>query len=120
MPNHTISKNIPYTVDYLLDLLTKAKLLSPDQIQQVRAQHASVRTRIMRERVARDGTKKAARTRVGPAEIIAEFRFLTPTGASLDQDAIARLVAADAGLAFEKPDPIEIDMKLVATTVSQP
>lgn len=116
----TATKNIQYTVDYLLGLLSAAGRLSPEQVQQVRAQQASVRTRIMRERMAREGTKKAARTRVGPAEIVAEFRFVSPGGAPVDQDAIARLVAADAGLAFEKPDPIEIDMKLVATTVSQP
>jgi len=120
MAIQTATTNKQYTVDYLLGLLESAELLSPEQVQQVRAQQASVRTRIMRERMSVEGTKKAARTRVGPAEIVAEFRFLTPTGASLDQDAIARLVAADAGLAFEKPDPIEIDMKLVATTVSQP
>src|SRR5690554_1282867 len=120
MAIQTATTNKQYTVDYLLGLLESAELLSLEQVQQVRAQQASVRTRIMRERMSVEGTKKAARTRVGPAEIVAEFRFLTPTGASVDQDAIARLVAADAGLAFEKPDPIEIDMKLVATTVSQP
>lgn len=120
MPIRPNIKAIHYNIDYLLGLLEAAELLNDEQIRQVRAQHASVRTRIMRERVSREGTKKAARTTVGPAEILAEFRFLSPTGDTVDQDAIARLVAADADLAFEKPDPIEIDMKLVATTVSQP
>jgi general secretion pathway protein E len=120
MPINPAAKNVRYDVDYLAGLLAKAGLLSKEQAQQVRAQQAGVRSRIMRERVARDGTKKASRTRVGPAEVLAEFRFVSPSGVPVDQDAIARAMADDAGVPFEKPDPIEIDMKLVASTVSQP
>jgi general secretion pathway protein E len=113
-------KNINYTVDYLVGLLVDAGMLSDEQAAQVRSQEQSVRSRIMRDRVAKEGARRASRTRVGPAEVLADFKFQSPDGDEVDHDAIAQAVAADAGVPFEKPDPLEVDMDLVANTVSQP
>lgn len=113
-------KTVHFDTKYLVELLRKAGLIDSARAQQVLGEQAVVRSRIMRERVAREGAKKAARSGVTPAEVVADFGFISPQGAKVDQEAIARVVAADAGVAFEKPDPLEIDMKLVAGTVSQP
>ncbi len=113
-------KNVHYDVSYLVGLLTEAGYLDETQARQVRSQESSVRSRIMRDRVAREGARKASRTQVSPAEVVADFNFFSPAGKAVDQDVIAQVVAQDAGVAFEKPDPLEVDMKLVANTVSQP
>lgn len=113
-------RNVHYDVAYVVGLLCEAGHLSDEQARQVRAQESSVRSRIMRDRVAQEGARKASRTQVGPAEVVADFNFVSPGGEAVDQDLIARVVADDAGVGFEKPDPLEVDMKLVANTVSQP
>ncbi|MFW6053611.1 MAG: GspE/PulE family protein [Persicimonas sp.] len=120
MSSAVLPKNVHYTVGYLVDLLVDAELLTDDQAKQVRAQESTVRSRIMRDRVAKEGTRRASRTRISPAEVVADFNFVSPDGDTIGQDSIARAVAADAGVPFEKPDPLEVDMELVANTVSQP
>ncbi|QDG53321.1 type II/IV secretion system protein [Persicimonas caeni] len=114
------AKNVHYSVPYLVGILADQGLLTDEQASQVRSQESTVRTRIMRERVNREGTRKASRTQVSPAEVVADFNFVAPNGKPVDHDAIAQAIANDAGVAFEKPDPLEVDMKLVANTVSQP
>jgi general secretion pathway protein E len=112
--------NKNYTVDYVLDLLLQRDLIDEQQAEQVRRQESTVRSRLMRDRVARQGARKASRTRVGPAEVVASFNFQTDEERPIDEDRIAELVADDAGLPFEKPDPLDLDMDLVANTISQP
>jgi general secretion pathway protein E len=112
--------NTNYTVEYVLDLLLRNDLIVEQQADQVRRQESTVRSRLMRDRVARQGKRKASRTNVGPAEVVASFNFTTGAERQIDEDMIAELVAKDAGLPFEKPDPLDLDMDLVANTVSQP
>ncbi|MGM0555362.1 MAG: GspE/PulE family protein [Myxococcota bacterium] len=112
--------NTNYTVEYVLDLLLRNDLIVEQQADQVRRQESTVRSRLMRDRVARQGKRKASRSNVGPAEVVASFNFKTGAERAIDEDMIAELVATDAGLPFEKPDPLDLDMDLVANTVSQP
>ena len=114
------AKNVHYNVAYLVGALVDQGLLTDEQARQVRTQEPTVRSRIMRERVQREGTRKASRTQVSPAEVVADFNFVSPAGRPVDHDAIAQAIAKSAEVAFEKPDPLEVDMKLVANTVSQP
>jgi general secretion pathway protein E len=114
------AKNVHYNVAYLVQALVDQAVLTDDQANQVRAQESSVRSRIMRDRVNQDGTRKASRTNVSPADVVADFNFVSPAGKPVDHDRIAEAIAHDAGVPFEKPDPLEVDMKLVANTVSQP
>src|SRR5690606_404600 len=63
---------------------------------------------------------RRASYKVTPAEVIAYLEFRQPSGELLDEDAIMAALAKDAGLPFEKPDPLELDMELIARTMSQP
>jgi general secretion pathway protein E len=114
------AKNVHYNVAYLVKALVGQGILTDAQAKQVRAQESSVRSRIMRDRVNQEGTRKASRTNVSPADVVADFNFVAADGKPVDHDRVAEAIAEDAGVPFEKPDPLEVDMKLVANTVSQP
>jgi general secretion pathway protein E len=114
------AKNVHYNVAYLVQVLVDQGILDDDQAGQVRAQESSVRSRIMRDRVNQDGTRKASRTNVSPAEVVADFNFVSADGKPGDHARVAEASAEVAGVPFEKPDPLEVDMKLVSNTVSQP
>ncbi len=111
---------IPFTVDYLLDLLQSEGLLTRKQVRRVEKQASSIKSRILRDHVDQQGQKSGERYQVTPEEVVAHFQFETPDGETLDEDQIMRVVARDAGVPFERPDPLEVDMDLVAGEISRP
>ncbi len=113
-------KPIRYTVEYLLDLLLSRDLLTKQQARQVREQESSVRTKILKKQVSKQGQQRSQRYQVSPDEVVAHFQFTSPDGRVLDEDRIARAVADDAGVAYHRPDPLDIDMELMAGTISRP
>jgi len=113
-------KPVHFTVDYLLGLLQSHGLLSDHQAEQVRDRESSVRKKLLEEQVARRGRQTAQRYQVSPGELVAYFQFETPQGRRLDEDTIMKVVADDAGVPFIRPDPLDVDMDLVAGTLSRP
>jgi general secretion pathway protein E len=111
---------VPFTVDYLLDLLLSEGLITREQSRRVEQQASSVKSRILREEVSQQGQQSAQRYQVTPEEVVSHFQFETPDGDTLDEDQIMRVVARDAGVPFERPDPLEVDMDLVAGEISRP
>ena len=113
-------KPVRFTVDYLLDLLVARDLLEEEQAERVRRQESSVRTKILKQQVARQGRQRAQRYQVSPGEVVAHFQFTSPDGKLLDEDRIMKAVADDAGVPYHRPDPLDVDMDLIAGKLSRP
>jgi len=61
----------PLTLDELLDLLTRAELLSPEKAKEIAARSVTLRSQVLKERVGSVRSQAAARYEVSPAEIVA-------------------------------------------------
>jgi general secretion pathway protein E len=57
---------------------------------------------------------------VSAVEVLASFAFESPKGVVVDQDLLTRLVAADVGLVYEKPDPLKLDAELITSVMNRP
>jgi len=112
----------PLTLDELLDLLTRAELLSPEKAKEIAARSVTLRSQVLKERVGSVRSQAAARYEVSPAEIVAAAEIPNPSkgGRKLDEEAVAECIAAAASLPYLKIDPIRIDNELVTKTLSRP
>jgi general secretion pathway protein E len=112
----------PLTLDELLDLLTRAELLSREKAKEIAARSITLRSQVLKERVGSVRSQAAARYEVSPAEIVAAAELPNPSkgGRKLDEDAVAACIAAAASLSYLKIDPLRIDNELVTKTLSRP
>ena len=77
---------------------------------------AERRRRILeRNRQAEEGAEAAA---ISPAELVASFQLATPQGATLSEERIQQAVAAAIGMRYVRIDPLKIDARLVAASIS--
>lgn len=111
---------IDYNLKYLLKLLLAARVLTKEQAQKALQQESAVRAEILNEKVQGIEGRRRSRYMVTPAEVVARLEFKGADGELVDEDVIMAVVAKDAGLPFEKPDPLELDMELIAKTMSRP
>ncbi|MBA2663338.1 MAG: Flp pilus assembly complex ATPase component TadA [Bradymonadaceae bacterium] len=114
------TKHIDYSVAYLVHLLQGQGFLKPEQAKQAVQQESTLRAQILREKVTGSERRRQDRYRVSPAEVVSCLEFKSPTGEVVDEDVIMAAIARDVGIAFEKPDPLELDMALIAKTLSRP
>jgi general secretion pathway protein E len=112
----------PLTLDELLDLLTRAELLTREKAKEIAARSITLRSQVLKERVGSVRSQAAARYVVSPAEIVAAADLPNPArgGRKLDEDAVAECIAAAASLTYLKIDPLRIDNELVTKTLSRP
>lgn len=110
------------TLTFVLDTLKKHGLLRDADAREVEVKEAVVRNRILKERrkTGLQGVRRDIDTQVHPADIVLEFKFITPTGKPLLEDQIYRAIAVEAGLPFEKIDPLKLDADLITKTVPKP
>lgn len=114
------SEYIDFSVAYLARLLQKQGLLTAEQVKNALEKESALREEILSEKVGGRQGRRQSRYVVSAAEVIERAEFRRPTGAILDEDEIMRAVAKDAGLPFVKPDPLNLDMELIAKTMSKP
>ena len=112
----------PLTLEELLDLLTRAELVSREKAKEIAARSVTLRSQVLKERVGSVRSQAAARYEVSPPEIVAITELPNPSkgGRKLDEDAIAECIAAEASLPYLKIDPLRIDNELVTKTLSRP
>jgi len=112
----------PLTLEELLDLLTRAELLSREKAKEIAARSVTLRSQVLKERVGSVRSQAAARYEVSPAEIVAAAEIPNPSkgGRKLDEEAVAECIATAASLPYLKIDPIRIDNELVTKTLSRP
>ncbi len=104
-----------FDLQWVLDALVGAKVLSPAQSTDIVNREALARSRVVKA----SGNEKYA---ASPIEIVATFQI--PSGSRsgdvLDQDRISEHIAKAAGIGYRKIDPLKLDMNLAAKTVSKP
>ncbi len=108
-----------YTIENLVKLLVAEALMTSEQAQRAIKEGPSVRAQIMKEQSFAD-TRRVPDYVVTPAEVVVSFEFRTPSGRVLDEDVIMPIVADAASKPFVKPDPLDLDMELIASTMSRP
>jgi len=107
---------------YLLDLLYKKRLITPDNIKLIRAKKDQQRQTLLRQAASKKkGSKTPARPGKQPdlVDIIASLHLELPEakGEELTDEVIMRAVADDLCLPFKKLDPLELDLKVVTKTI---
>ena len=113
-PPQTLASS--YSLTWLLDLLERQRLLPAAQRRDLEVKAPSMRARLLKQK-AQDSID----VQVSPAELLVAFQIVDPSSqAPIDEDRIARLVAAAVGLRFHKIDSLELDMELVTQTLSRP
>ncbi|MEE8408018.1 MAG: GspE/PulE family protein [Myxococcota bacterium] len=112
-----------YSMEWLLDVLSRRAILDPAVRRDLEVQQAQQRARVAHSKTEAHGgsaSGAAARYQVGPGELIASFGLQHPDGGPLDEDRIASVVAPEAGLDYHKIDSLELDMALITRTLSRP
>jgi general secretion pathway protein E len=119
---------VELNLDTLCQLLVQAGLLTDAQRRDALVREGRERSRLLRQRgVATGGARRqAAATQddetVHPAELLAALGLGAggDPNRPLTEEAIMRAVAARAGLPYRTIDPLTIDAKLCADTLSRP
>jgi general secretion pathway protein E len=121
------SKPPPRRLDLeaLCEILMRAALLAEPQRREVMVHESRERGRILRERGLATTSGRRSRAdddQVHPAEIVAALKLecTDGTGRPLTEETVMRAVAAAAGLEYRTIDPLKIDGKLCAQTLSRP
>jgi len=105
---------------YLLDLLLKSNLISPDQQQLITLRKESQRQKLLK--LYRDN-KESERTGSPPPadlmEIIVSLNLEIPgrDGEFLTEEIIIRTIADNLKMPFKKLDPLELDLDVVTKTI---
>ncbi len=120
MSSKPTTEVVEYTVRYLVRLLLRADVLTREQAKKAVEQEHPIREEILREKVAGEDGRRQAHYEVTPAEVVARLGFRGDDGEMIDESDIMQVVAEDVGLPFEKPDPLDLDMELIAQTMSRP
>jgi general secretion pathway protein E len=108
-----------FNLDFVLDALVRAGLLTPAQSKEVLAAQISVRARLLRERGERVRRKTYE---VSPVEIVASYAFPVQDrpGVVLDEEIVTEAIAVATGVRYQRIDPLKLDMKVIAHTLSGP
>jgi general secretion pathway protein E len=106
----------------LCELLVERGLIAAEAAKDVQGRTATLKSRVLRERVGAVRSQAATRYEPSPAELVAAARLAHPKrpDTHVDEDAIAEVLARAADLPYRKLDPLELDSKLVTATISRP
>ncbi|HVH16986.1 MAG TPA: GspE/PulE family protein [Myxococcota bacterium] len=110
------------TLEELLEILRAAGLLTPEQAKEIGGRGATLRSRVLKERVGSVRSQAAARYDATPAEVVAaaDLQNAKNPRRKLDEDQIAEAIAAATGVPYLKIDPLKIDGDLITKTMSRP
>src|SRR3989442_8264293 len=109
-------------LEELLGLLVQHRLLEESQAREVASRATTLRSSVLKERVGSVRSQAAARYDVSPAELVAAALFPDPDSkqGKIDENSVAKVLAAAAGMPYLKIDPLAVDNDLVAKTLSRP
>ena len=110
------------SLEELLEQLVAQALLQPEQAKSVQARATTLKSAVLKDRVGSVRSQAATRYDASPAEIVAGAALPHPreSGRRVDEDAIARALAAASGRPYLKIDPLKVDSQLVSKTLSRP
>jgi general secretion pathway protein E len=109
-------------LEELLEILVRRELLQADASREIAARATTLKSRVLKDRVGSIRSQAASRYDVTPAEIVAAAKLPHPDRhhGLVDEDAIARTLAAESGVPYLKVDPLRVNNDLVAKTLSRP
>jgi general secretion pathway protein E len=106
---------------YLLDLLTRNKLLTPEQENTYSLKKEAQRHILIRKTGSRrtEDRRKASFNQPDVVDIIVSLQFQIPgrKNQGLSEDTIMQAVAKDLKMPFKKLDPLELDLDIVTKTI---
>jgi len=106
---------------YLLDLLTRNSLLTPEQVSIFAMKKEPQRQLLLRKLGGRrtDDRRKSHLNQPDVVDIIVSLQFEIPgkKKQGLSEEIIMQAVAKDQNLPFKKLDPLELDLDLVTKTI---
>jgi general secretion pathway protein E len=106
---------------YLLDLLTRKNLLTPEQKKAFSMKKEAQRQLLLRKIGGRrpDERRRASLNQPDVVDIIVSLQFQIPGKKAqvLSEDIIMQAVAKDLKMPFKKLDPLELDLDLVTKTI---
>jgi general secretion pathway protein E len=110
------------TLEELVEHLEAQKLITPEQAKGVVARATTLKSAVLKDRVGSVRSQAATRYDASPAEIVAAAMLAHPKeqGRRIDEDAVAKAIAAASGTPYFKIDPLRIDSELVSKTLSRP
>ena len=120
---HEVSElHPPLGLQELLGILTTREVLSAERAREIEVRSATLRSRVLKDRVGSVRSQAAARYDVSPAELVAAALVAHPTLPSrvVDEDTIAEALAQAADLPYLKIDPLTLDNELISKTLSRP
>ena len=104
-------------------MLTRAKLMTPQQAKDIEGRETTLRSRVLKDRVGSVRSQAAAKLRrVGRPRSSPPRRCRTRrrSTASSTRTRSRRCIAAAAGLRYVKIDPLKLDNALISKTFSRP
>jgi general secretion pathway protein E len=109
-------------LDELLELLVQHQVLADNQAREVASRATTLKSSVLKERVGSVRSQAASRYDVSPAELVAaaDLPHPDPKQGKVDENAIAKALAAASGTPYLKIDPLAVDNDLVAKTLSRP
>ena len=107
-------KHNKYSLDYVLDLLLENGLLGLSQADDLRRDYAAV---------GRTAKKRAGDLGADPLDFVIGLNLPLPgdntLGRTIDDDILARLIAADSGYPYRRVEQRDLDLELVTSILPQ-
>ncbi len=101
-------------------MLERNQIIDAEQRKSVEVQQREQRARVIKHVVGSGDLPAGAHYTVSPAELLASFKLADRRGGELDEDKLAQVIAAKSQLTYKKIDPLELNMELIARTLSRP
>lgn len=105
------------SIEYLLDLLKRDRLISPEQEKLIRTRYNSQQQTLARKKKQKPGLPGDEGGDL--IDLIVDLSLKIPgkKGEFLTEERIIRSLAGDVGLPFKKLDPLELDLEIVTKTL---
>ena len=111
------------TVENVAEVLLKKGRITQDQYKDILIKGGAQRAKLQKYQESNSGRRyQQAANLITPAEIISSFNLLIPDGSGrlLSEDDITRAVAEEAGMAYQKIDPLKLHLDVVTSHISKP
>lgn len=104
---------------YLLDLLVRQRLITPDQQKTIILQKEQQRQNLIRKHRDQGRSRKGKKVEVDLVEVVVSLNLVIGGQKEelLTEEKIMRAVASDLGLPYKKLDPLELDLDVVTKTI---
>ncbi|UQZ88475.1 type II secretion system protein E [Deltaproteobacteria bacterium Smac51] len=119
------SKHNKFTIEYLLEILLLNGLVGQEQAAEIRGGYLAALGRRPRSRVQERGDNLlgSAEPSSDPLDYIVSLKLLLPgdnaLGRTVDDDIMARLMAAEAGLPYRRVEQRDLDLELITSILPQ-